>query len=106
MDALFGQFGCTPWISEYEARNVYELLSNWRDTAGKPIGIDGLPVAVVGGDANGNGLFTEGFRQIVVVLRNNHKKSHTSNNNPSGTLRKRAGKFFSTARPELLSAVP
>src|SRR5579883_3382758 len=106
MDAFFGQLGCTPSISKCEARDVYKLLSNGCDAEGKPGGVDGLPVAVVGGDADWDGLFTDPLRQIVIVLRNNNKKSHTSKNNPSGTLRKRAGKFFSTTRPELLSAVP
>src|SRR5579872_4100203 len=94
MDALLCQFGCTPRVPKCEARNVYEVMSNWRDAARKPVGVYGLPVAIVGGNADGNGRFTECFRQIIVVLRNNNKKPHTSKNNPSGTLREAPESFF------------
>src|SRR5579871_2966682 len=97
MDTLFSQLGCTPRISECEARDVYKLLLNRDDAARKPVGIDGLPVAVVSGDADGDGLFTDWFWQVVIVLRNNNKKSHTSKTTLLGPSENEPESFFDHA---------
>src|SRR5579883_2844272 len=99
MDAFFGQLGCTPSISKCEARDVYKLLSNGCDAEGKPVGVDGLPVAVVGGDADWDGLFTDPLRQIVIVLRNNNKKSHTSKTTLLGPSENEPESFFQPRVP-------